>query len=78
MCRLIHPGYSGRLLIFSVCVLQFVLCVLFSVNFKDLHKIKLPVGVVEGFDLALFDDARGIVCCAIPLAPPPPNHQFMI
>lgn len=31
------------------------------VHFANLHKIKLPVGVVEGFDLSAFDDARGIV-----------------
>ena len=33
----------------------------FPVHFENLHKIKLPVGVVEGFDLSFFDDARGIV-----------------
>ena len=37
------------------------------VHFANLHKIKLPVGVVEGFDLSAFDDARGIVS----LSPPP-------
>ena len=31
------------------------------VHFANLHKIKLLVGVVEGFDLSAFDDARGIV-----------------
>ena len=38
------------------------------VHFANLHKIKLLVGVVEGFDLSAFDDARGIVSL-----PPPPT-----
>lgn len=43
-----------------------------AVEFKDLHKIRAPLGVCEGFDLSTFDklvqvDRRGIYQCYLQL-----------